>query len=600
MAADPIVIPNCRLVPVEKQEVPSQRDGILLVVGTDIKPGERVPPDRLVRVKINGQDREFRRLKEGDAVEAGQLLALLDDRLVRDEWAIRKGQVAMTEADLAAAERVRDEARDRYVTQLKLQSGTAGPATSEEDVGGAKLLWYKNHYDAVAKREALALARLELHRAETLLGMHEMRSGIAGVIKKIWHEPGEAVRALEPVLEIRNFRRLRVEGVVGVEHLPQLQVGTRATIQPQIIRGPLKTLSGHLQEVTAVAVGREGNGWVPVSGSEDGTVRIWDLESGRQRRVLPHPAPVRAIACASGSCQFLVGTADGGAWLWDLTQNQGRPKELHGQHQGAVTAVALSADGRLAAAGGDDHSICLWDTTSGHLRYRFPAGHVGAVTSLQFLPSTKLLSAGRDNTLRLWSVGELAAVLEATREGRTGDVTRLGVSADGRQVLFDQGNTLHILPLAGAETLGQLKTAPGVSGFTGFALFSPDGRSVVTAGLTEGRLQLWRAPRDGAPACELWQLVPPDRGAATSAAFAPDGSFLVTGTRDRQVLIWALPEPDEVDRESTAEVTLVEQAAESDGHQVRVWAELTNAQGRLIPGTPVIMSLTPSGATGEK
>src|SRR5262249_38721991 len=81
LANDSLLIRDCRWSVIERQEVPSQRDGVLLFVGTEVKPGEQVGPDRLIIVKRGDQETRYRRLKEGDTVEAGQLVALLDDRL---------------------------------------------------------------------------------------------------------------------------------------------------------------------------------------------------------------------------------------------------------------------------------------------------------------------------------------------------------------------------------------------------------------------------------------------------------------------------------------------------------------------------------------
>jgi hypothetical protein len=82
----------------------------------------------------------------------------------------------------------------------------------------------------------------------------------------------------------------------------------------------------------------------------------------------------------------------------------------------------------------------------------------------------------------------------------------------------------------------------------------------------------------------------------TCAAFAPDGSFAVTGTEDRQVLVWSVPPPEELDRQIPAELPLVERAVESGGNPVRLWAEFDNPRGptRLLPGTPVTLVIPPT------
>src|SRR5262249_35895216 len=87
----------------ERVEVASQRDGLVVVVGREIKDGGTVQPERVVTVKVGGVEKKFYRWKEGDKVEEGQLLLRLDDRLARDEVAIKLAKGMAAEADLKAA-----------------------------------------------------------------------------------------------------------------------------------------------------------------------------------------------------------------------------------------------------------------------------------------------------------------------------------------------------------------------------------------------------------------------------------------------------------------------------------------------------------------
>jgi WD40 repeat protein len=427
--------------------------------------------------------------------------------------------------------------------------------------------------------------------------MYQVRSTISGVIKTIYKQPGEAVKSLEPIVQLHNLTRLQAEGLVDVQHWSRLRKGMRVVLEPTQVEGPEQVLLGHLQAITSVVVSKDPDNPAIVSASEDGTVRVWDRATRHERRVLRHPAAVRALDCTGPATQVnwcLSGAADGIARLWDLGGNAQAPlREFKGQHHGALTCVAFSPDARLCATGGEDREICLWDTVTGQLRYRLPSSHRGAITSLQFTPQAQLVSAGCDNTLRLWALGQHAAHLETTLDCRSGDVTSLGVSRDGKHALFDQGKMLRLLSLPDCVTESVLQTSSGPTHFTTFALFSPDARSILTAGASEGRLQLWRAPSVTQRGHELCQLVSPERSPATCAAFAPDGSFVVTGTRDRQVLVWPVPTPEEMERQVTAEVTLIERAMESTAGQVRIWAELPNLDGRLLPGTTVTMVIYP-------
>jgi WD40 repeat protein len=598
-STDPLVVPECRLVVAERQEAPSQREGVLLFVGTEIAPGEQVPGDRMISIRSGEQERRYRRLREGDEVRAGQLLALIDDSLARDELAIKRERVAIAEAELFAAEQLRDEAKDRYLTQMKLRGGPGGPATSEEDVGSAKVVWYKNHYEAVSRKEALNLARLELHQAQTVLAMYEIRASISGVIKRIHRNPGEAVKALEPVVEVQNTRRIRVEALVDAQYLPRLQPGIEIVIHPSQPQAPDRICTGHLQAVTSVAFGRGAMEPVLLSGSEDGTVRIWDRRSGRQQQVLSHPAAVRAVACTPATAKTnlcMCGLADGSARIWDLDHLGGQAQVLVKQHQGAVTCVAFSPDGSRCITGGEDHEICAWDTATGALCYRFPPGHLGPLSSLHLAASSRLVSAGQDRTLRLWVLGDGEAKLEKTFENRSGEVSQLGVSGDC--ALFDQGNVIQILDLRDGAGLGNLRATSAAAGFKTLALFSVDGGLILTAGAADGQLQLWRRPREKLPGSEIRRLIAPDRSVTTCAAFSPDGSMLATGTRQREVMIWPLPGGSEPERSYRGTIVLVEKSVES-GHQARVWAELENLDGDLIPGNSATMTIA-AGASIEQ
>ena len=83
---------------------------------------------------------------------------------------------------------------------------------------------------------------------------------------------------------------------------------------------PLATLQGHSGVVWGVAL--SGDGRLLASGSQDGTVKLWEAPRGRLRATL-----------------------------------QG--------HSGGVEGVALSADGGLLASGGFDGTVRLWEASSG-------------------------------------------------------------------------------------------------------------------------------------------------------------------------------------------------------------------------------------------
>jgi WD40 repeat protein len=160
-------------------------------------------------------------------------------------------------------------------------------------------------------------------------------------------------------------------------------------------------------------------------------------------------------------------------------------------------------------------------------------------------------------------------------------------------VLFDQGKELRLLTLPEGQYAGSLANATGTSPFTTMALFSPDGKLVLTAGAAEGRMQLWRVPDNGRRGQELVQLIPPERSQPTCGAFASNGQFLVTGSKDRLVHVWTMPTAEEIDEKLEAEVMHIEPAVESGGRQVRIRADIANPNNRLLLGDTVTMVIYP-------
>ena len=116
------------------------------------------------------------------------------------------------------------------------------------------------------------------------------------------------------------------------------------------------------------AVGFAPDGRTLASGSRDGTVKLWDVASGRERRTLPGPCgEVRALAFSPDG--LTLATANGGtARLWDVAGARERAALVG--HRYAVLGLAFSPDGRTLATAGSDRKVNLWDVAA-------PAGDAG-------------------------------------------------------------------------------------------------------------------------------------------------------------------------------------------------------------------------------
>jgi RNA polymerase sigma factor (sigma-70 family) len=178
-------------------KVPSEVGGRLLGIFTEIGADDKVAEKDVVVVG----KKKYRRLREGDAVKEGQLLARVDDAAARDELDIKQAKVAAAEAELLTSRKTKDEAKNRWDSMLEANKRVRN-AYSQEDVAGGKLTYDRYVQEELAKTADLVVAQVQLRQAQTMLKMCEIRSPVDGVIKTIHVHKGEGVKQFDPVLEV--------------------------------------------------------------------------------------------------------------------------------------------------------------------------------------------------------------------------------------------------------------------------------------------------------------------------------------------------------------------------------------------------------------
>jgi multidrug efflux pump subunit AcrA (membrane-fusion protein) len=195
--------PGAPAAKVNVVRVPSPEDGILIVIGTEVK--EKAAKGRIIKVRIGKEERQYRKLREGDKVEAGQMVAQLEDRLARNEVAYRKAKLAAAKADhqVSVAMAREAEARLKRLNDLKRR---APQAVSEEEYLAAVLTKERYRQEEIARKEGVKAAEAELQRAQIVLEMYTIRSPVSGVIRMIHWQCGEGVRRLDTLLEIQPIQ----------------------------------------------------------------------------------------------------------------------------------------------------------------------------------------------------------------------------------------------------------------------------------------------------------------------------------------------------------------------------------------------------------
>lgn len=672
-----VIIRDCRLASINKEEVPSQRDGTLVLAGLEIQPGPSGgPPEnsdasvdwvdlavqsgqpsgngwRIMKagedfdsdkqsVQLLSHKRYFKKLRQGAQVSKDQIVAIIDPKLAIADMAVKHSKMLAAAAERDSSSKLLAEADQRLRSAQLLRSKNS---ISDEDFRSAQLAVDRYSFETKAKAQSLNQAKTELLAARTVLMMHEVRSAQDGIVRTLNKQPGEALKAGDTILDIQDLERLRVEGFVEIQNAAALDVGMKVDIEPTRPVSPSLILSGHLLELNSVAVTRIP-GAVPsnekalvISSSDDKTVRVWELSrnpssawNGRQVDLRRVPEPIRCLAFAprnknsKGNEILAVGGSSAGKLFVVklLVDQQGgglkiiESKEFPA-HKSSIQALAFSPDGKLLATVGQDTDVVLWKVPGSGIEIsegsRIRQAHKAEVTQVAFAeyrrqegasPQLRMITASndKDRTLTSWLInqsGGISAERQFDIVRRGGEISQPGISPDGRHVIVDQGKEIKVVSLIDRQPKGLVQNVSSALNFTTLALFSPDGEMVLTNCAEENRVQLWRAPLDGDRPAELRQFVWAGDGNTTCGAFDPTRQFVVTGTSDHQVLVWALPEPAEVDNILTGTVELVSKFIDSNNPQRLIRAELDIKKnpGYLMPGGTATI-VYPSHQSGKK
>ena len=316
---------------------------------------------------------------------------------------------------------------------------------------------------------------------------------------------------------------------------------------------PILQLEGHKNGITCVAFSPDGKSIV--SGSEDYTLRIWNIENIESGSLLleGHEAEVCSVAFSPNGNHVASRSMDDTIQLWDIKTGKSILKQhAQGTIQHCATSVSFTPDGKYVISASRD-AIQLLNIETGEMElkpFQFDEPCVEFL-KVAFSADGKYMALALDtDQIQLQNIetGKLEATFEAPRYFST---ISSSFSPDGKYIVCDSNHSIRLWNIeTGQEVWKRIKN----NTVTGFVAFSPDGQYIVSG--SDDIVQLWNA-KTGAAVSRPF----PHPHHVNAALFSPNGKYIVSGSEDCTIRLWKIdstqPDNETLLRPSEGHVDLI-------------------------------------------
>lgn len=279
--------------------------------------------------------------------------------------------------------------------------------------------------------------------------------------------------------------------------------------------------------VYCLAISENG---IVASGSDDFSIKLWDIVTGRLHMELFGPTgTVNSIDFSPDSNQ-LVAAIRTSLCIWNLSNEEGQPDILESSDD-YVRSVAFSSDGSKLLSAGDDTIIKIWDMSTRRV-FLSLSDHTGSINSVAFSPDMKYIASGSDDrTTRIWDA-DTGRLLETLSYGDS-PFSSVAFSPDGSHLAFA---TDDIVGMWDSKSWKLQKVFRGHTSYVRTVAFSPRGDFFASAS-NDNTIRFWDEVGDPGPV-EGSMRQPRLSGNISAITFTHDGSRIASFSSTGILQIW--------------------------------------------------------------
>ncbi len=525
----------------------------------------------LASVRQQAQDWEKGGKKAGDLPRWGERLR--DAKLLFGKKRFAQSELEREFLQVCKELSDKEKAKEAaYLAGLKkrLVISVVGIAAAVTLAAVAGMLWRKAEQNAAVAEQKTAEATTERDRAkqQTLAANYNLAKAFEKEsLRSVEKAAKEGISAYQQAL---LFVSAALKQQIETNKVPLTPESIGTLFTPEVFNAALaeRWVSSY-QQSDSMHLAFSSDGKRLASVIDDNTVRIWDIYTGNEIKILQGDNNgINSISFSHDGKRLASGSDDGTVMIWDVESD--RKLTTFKGHDENIDCVAFSPDSKILASASRDNTIRLWNIENDSELIIFE-GHTKPVRSVSFSPDSKRLVSGSDDgTVRIWDIESKQQI--SVLEGHTEPVCSVSFSLDGNimrsvsrfsgtirswnirskqqiSMLEGRAEILHsasfspdskqlasvsrkgIVQIRNIESGKKLTVLKGDINSITSVSFNSDGKMLAIAG--KGTIRLLDIKNGGTST-----IFKGHTGPVRSVAFNPDGTWLASGSTDNTARLW--------------------------------------------------------------